>query len=88
MFSSSPKASPKNRGAYVDNQKWSKFIMDSIIMFLSSRWSENIFASSYLEPGPRNNDSGVLAQPKPARLVWASSSNARLGYNITFLSLS
>jgi hypothetical protein len=97
MFSDSPKASPKNKGAYVDNQKRSKLIMDSTIMFLSSRWLENIFGSFYLEPERRNNDLGVLAQPelarqprlvpKPARMVCPSSSNARLDYTIAlFLS--
>ena len=67
----------------VDNQKWTKFIMDSIIMFLSSRWSENIFGSYHLESGRRNNE---LAQP--ARPVSASYSNARLDCTIAFLSSS
>ena len=53
----------------VDNQKWSKLIMDSIIIFLLSRWSENIFGSSYLEPRQKNDDSGALAQPELARPV-------------------
>ena len=63
----------------VDNQKCPKHIMDSAIIFLSSIRSANIFGSSHLKPGRRNNISGVLALLEPARLVpklvWPSSSN-------------
>ena len=64
-------------------------------MFQSSRWSENIFGSSYLEPERRNGVSRVLTLQelaklvsKPARPVWASSSNARFDCTIAFLSSS
>ena len=38
-------------------------------MFISSIWSENIFGSSYLEPGRRNGISGVLTLLELAKLV-------------------
>jgi len=37
----------------VDNQNCPKCIMDSTIMFLSSRWPESILGSSHLEPERR-----------------------------------
>jgi len=55
-----------NNTPFVDGQNWPKCIMNSAIMFLSSRRSENIFRSSHLEFGRRKQLFGRLTQPKPA----------------------
>ena len=55
-----------NNTSFVDSQNWPKCIMNSVIMFLSSRRLENIFRSSHLEFGRKKQLFERLTQPKLA----------------------
>ena len=84
--------SPENRGHMLTTKivyfvKLSKYEMDYIIAFLSSRWSKNIYGASNLESGWRSYATRKIA-PLLAVLTQVGSSDTRKFRQTSELSVS